>query len=61
VIMRDYRLYALDSLGLIDRPAKIDRFANDRSAIIAAEMLRHRHTVEVWEGVRWVANVAANA
>lgn len=57
--MRDYRMYALDGAGLIDRAARIERLHDDRAAVVAAEKLGHHHTVEIWEGARWVANVNA--
>jgi hypothetical protein len=52
--MTYYRFYHLDSEGDITDPPAVGEFADDHSAIQAAEALLDEKAIEVWDGKRVV-------
>lgn len=57
--MSEYHLYLINRNGHIDRPAKVFNLQYDEEAIQEASALLDGHDVEVWQGTRRVAHLAA--
>jgi hypothetical protein len=56
VIMRQYRVYALDRSGHIARAQDVE-CRDDLDALALAEKAAQRESMEVWQGTRFVARV----
>jgi hypothetical protein len=58
--MPEYRLYSIDKRGHVAGPPKVVDCPDDASLLAEATGLLDGHDIEIWQGIRLVAYLAAD-